>query len=161
MDQAHLHLLITHLPLFGSFLGALVLIYGISKKSEVTNLAAYYVFIISAIGAGIAYFTGEAAEESVEEIAGILKDSIKFHEDFAFYTIICMCFLGFISLLGLILTIKKLPFTNSISYLILVISVLGFFAASRTAYLGGQIRHTTLNKNLNPTIELENHKDDD
>lgn len=161
MDQAHIHLLITHLPLFGSILGALVLFYGISKKSEETKLAAYYLFIISAIGAGIAYFTGEGAEEVVENLPGVIKNSIKAHEDFAFYAILCMSCLGFISLLGLILTIKKLPFTNSISYLILVISLFSFLASARTAYLGGQIRHSEINNTLNPPIELENHKDVD
>ena len=33
MDQTHIHLLITHLPIFGSLLGTLVLGYGIWKKT--------------------------------------------------------------------------------------------------------------------------------
>jgi hypothetical protein len=68
MDPTHLHLLITHLPIFGSILGALVLGYGIFKKSDATVLASYYLFVISSIGAAVAYLTGEEAEESVENI---------------------------------------------------------------------------------------------
>lgn len=61
MNPTHIHLMITHLPIFGSILGALVLAYGIYVKSEQTKSAAYYLFIIAAIGAGIAYATGESA----------------------------------------------------------------------------------------------------
>ncbi|MDX2250509.1 MAG: hypothetical protein SF052_27255 [Bacteroidia bacterium] len=60
MNQAHVHLMITHLPIFGSILGALVLTYGLWTKSHQTKVAAYFLLIISAIGSGIAYLTGEA-----------------------------------------------------------------------------------------------------
>ena len=76
MNQTHIHLLITHLPIFGSILGGLVLAHGLWTKSNQTKIAAYNIFIISAIGAGIAYLTGEAAEETVENIQGIAKDMI-------------------------------------------------------------------------------------
>ena len=65
MSQAHIHLIITHLPIFGALLGTLVLIHGIWSKSIQTKIAAFNLFIISAIGAGIAYATGEGAEEAV------------------------------------------------------------------------------------------------
>ncbi|MFC6876886.1 hypothetical protein ACFQZF_10260 [Flavobacterium myungsuense] len=61
MDQTHIQLLIAHFPIFGSILGGLVLPFGIWTKSNQTKIAAYNLFIISSIGAGIAYFTGEGA----------------------------------------------------------------------------------------------------
>ena len=76
MSQVHLHLLITHLPVFGSILGALVLGYGLWTRSNQTKNAAYFIFIISAIGAGIAYLTGEGAEEAVENIQGVSENII-------------------------------------------------------------------------------------
>ncbi|MGF2413625.1 MAG: hypothetical protein ACQUYJ_14940, partial [Ferruginibacter sp.] len=88
MSQVHLHLLITHLPVFGSILGAFVLGYGLWSKSSSTKMAAYFVFIISGIGAGIAYLTGEGAEEVVEEIQGVSESIIKLHEDAALYALI-------------------------------------------------------------------------
>ena len=39
MSAVHLHLLINHLPIFGSLLGILVLVYGIWVKSEHTKIA--------------------------------------------------------------------------------------------------------------------------
>jgi hypothetical protein len=73
MSDAHIHLVITHLPIFGSILGALVLGYGFLSKSDSTKIASYFLFIISAIGAGIAYITGEGAEEAVENSKELLK----------------------------------------------------------------------------------------
>ena len=97
MDQTHLHLLITHLPIFGSILGALVLVHGLWTKSNQTKIAAFNLFIISSIGAGIAYLTGEGAEESVENLPGVVEATIKQHEEFALFGCIrfngCDCWL--------------------------------------------------------------------
>lgn len=77
MNRTHVHLLIAHLPIFGSILGAIVLTYGLYSKSSDTIIAAYYLFIISGIGAGVAYLTGEAAEETVEKMQVLLKPLLK------------------------------------------------------------------------------------
>ena len=79
MDQTHLHLLITHLPIFGSLLGTLVLGFGMWKKSGTTILASYYVLMLSTFGAGIAYLTGESAEETVENLPQFFNNSLSFH----------------------------------------------------------------------------------
>lgn len=68
MNQTHLHLLINHLPVFGSILGGIVLAYGIFTKTRETITAAYILMIISAASACVAYFTVEAAEDTVEDI---------------------------------------------------------------------------------------------
>ena len=83
MDQTHLHLLITHLPIFGALLGALVLAFGLWKNSSTTITAAYGVLVLAAIGAGVAYLTGEGAAQTVEHLPGVLESRIERHEDFA------------------------------------------------------------------------------
>src|SRR6188508_2523339 len=107
MNQAHIHLLITHLPIFGSMLGLFVLLFGLWTRSDQTKMAAYYIFIICALGAGVAYLTGEAAEETVENIQGISKDMIEQHEDFAAFALISLLILGAASIAGLFMTVKK------------------------------------------------------
>lgn len=145
MDQTHIHLLITHLPIFGSLLGGLVLIHGIGVKSNQTIIAAYYIFVLSAIGAGIAYYTGEAAEESVEKIHGVLEKTIQTHEEFAFYALISLIILGVSSIVGLVFTWRNSPMIKSIAMVILFITILSFGLVARTGYLGGFIRHTEIN----------------
>jgi len=163
MDQAHLHLLITHLPIFGSILGALVLGYGIWSKSNQTKIAAYGLFIISAIGTGIAYLTGEGAEEAVEEIPGVVESLIKQHEDFAMFALVGLIVLGASSLLALYVTIKNSIYAKTIALITFFISIVSFVLVARTGYLGGQIRHTEISSTAvqNNNGQKGGEKDDD
>jgi hypothetical protein len=139
----------------------LVLSYGLLTKSNQTKIAAYAVFIISSFGAGIAYFTGEGAEESVENIQGVIESTIKQHEDFAMFALISLIILGIASALGMYLTFKKSQFLSTMAFVILFISIISFGLVGRTGFLGGKIRHTEINSttNFNSTqneIEVDN-----
>ena len=160
MNQTHIHLLITHLPIFGSILGGLVLAHGLWTKSNQTKIAAYNLFVISAIGAGIAYLTGEAAEETVENIQGIVEATINQHEEFALFALISLIILGLTSIICLFITLKNLAMTRTVAFIILFISLISFGLVARTGYLGGQIRHTEIASatNLSP---VQNEKDGD
>jgi len=158
MNATHLHLLITHLPIFGSILGGLVLAHGIWTSSKQTKIAAYNLFIISSIGAVVAYLTGESAEESVENLQGVLESNIKAHEDFALYALVGLIALGFSAIVGLIATIRQSVYTRTVSFMILILSLSSFILVARTGYLGGQIRHTELNTT---NIEISTNKDSD
>lgn len=162
MNQTHIHLLITHLPIFGSILGGLVLAHGLWSRSNQTKIAAYNLLIISSIGAGIAYLTGEGAEESVENLPGVVEATIEQHEEFALFALISLIVLGFVSILGLFLTLRKSPLTGITAISILFISLISFGMAARTGYMGGQIRHTELNS-IPPVQEhgIENQEDND
>ncbi len=144
MSQVHLHLLITHLPVFGSILGALVLGYGLWVKSNQTKNAAYIILIISAIGAAIAYFTGEGAEEAVENIQGVSENMIKLHEDAAMYALISLIASGVLSVAALVVSRFKTSWIKPAAVMILVFSLVSFGLVARTGYLGGQIRHTEI-----------------
>jgi uncharacterized membrane protein len=142
MNQAHIHLLVTHLPIFGSILGAFVLAYGLWAKSNETKIAAYGLFVISAIGAGISYLTGEGAEEVVEDIQGVAQTAIEQHEASALFALVSLIVLGVASLAGLFLALRKSSLTRTVAPIILLISLISFGFVARTGYLGGQIRHT-------------------
>jgi uncharacterized membrane protein len=161
MNQTHIHLLITHLPIFGSILGGLVLAHGIYSKSNQTNIAAYNLLIISSIGALIAYFTGEGAEETVEKIQGISKSTIEQHSDFAMYALVSLSILGVASIIGLYISIKKSLFSTKIAVLTLIISLISFGLIARTGYLGGQIRHTETNSTSPTQIQNSQTEKDD
>ena len=148
MSQAHLHLLITHLPIFGSLIGTLVLGYGLWTRSKQTKNSAYFIFIISAIGAGIAYLTGEGAEEAVEDIQGVTENLIKVHEDAALYALISLIVLGIFSLIALFVNRYKTSWIKSTSFIILIVSLISFGLVARTGYLGGQIRHTEISSGV-------------
>ena len=144
MNQTHIHLIITHLPIFGSIFGGLVLAYGLLTKTKQTLIDGYILLIISALGAGIAYLTGEEAEETVEKIPGIIKNLIGQHEDSALIALISLILLGLSSIFGIYLVLKQSVSSFKMAFITLVISVISFGVVSYTGYLGGKIRHTEI-----------------
>ena len=160
MNPTHIHLVITHLPIFGSILGAVVLGYGLSTKSHQTNIAAYLVLVISALGAGIAYLTGESAEETVENISGISENTINAHEEFALFALISMIALGLAALLAFWVTLRRSALAGYFGGLVLLISLVSFGLLAWTGYLGGQIRHTEISSGAAaPAGQKENDVD--
>jgi uncharacterized membrane protein len=141
MNPTHIHLLITHLPIFACMLGALVLAYAVARKSDVTKIAAYLIFIIAAIGGTVAYLTGESAEESVEHMTGVSHERIEEHEDAGSFAFGALLVTGLVSLAGLYVTARKSSSQNLMSLIVLGVSIITFVIAARTGYLGGQIRH--------------------
>lgn len=144
MNNTHLHLMVTHLPIFGTIAGFLILVYGMNTGSYQTKMAAYTVLVAAAIGGIIAFSTGEAAEETVENIQGIGKRMIEEHEEFANLTLISIILLGAASLAGAFLTWRKWKSAKVILIIVLIVSLISFGMTSWTGYLGGQIRHTEI-----------------
>lgn len=146
MNQAHLHLWLNHLPVIGSVFGLLILIGGIALKIPVVRQTALAVLIFSALCAIPAYFTGEGAEEVVENLPGVADSFIETHEDFASVYVWLMASLGIISSLTLFLDYKK---TKSASFAYLLALMLGVVSVGASAWLGvtgGEIRHTEIRK---------------
>ena len=146
MNPTHLHLLITHLPIYGSILGTIVLVIGLVTDSRETKLAAYILLLISSIAGFIAYSTGEPAEDTVEKIAGISKNSIEDHEEFASVSLVFLVVMAIISFIGLFVGRMSQKFRKSVSILLLIVSLATIFIVSWTGYLGGKIRHTEVGK---------------
>jgi uncharacterized membrane protein len=161
MNQTHIHLLITHLPIIGAMLGALVLKHGIWRKSNSTLIAAYNVLILSAIGAGIAYITGEGAEEAVEHLQGISEHVIEAHAESAVLSIIALAIVGALAILGIYLTQANSRFTRRVALYTLAASLVAFALVARTGYLGGQIRHADEIGSKTSPVKETNVKDND
>lgn len=144
MDATHVHLTITHLPVFGIFLGFLALLYGLIRKESQVKLVALSIIIIATVGALIAFNTGESAEETVEHIAGVTHEAIEEHEEAAERAMIFFYGLGLLSVIALFLESRKKTYANRLSLLVLCLAALVFYFVAQTAGLGGKIRHTEI-----------------
>jgi uncharacterized membrane protein len=144
MNPTHIHLLINHLPVFGALSGLIALIYALWSKSNQTKVASYLIFIVAAAGGAIAYLTGEDAEESVEDLAGVSKNIIEMHEDAAFFALIAFIIVGIASLAGIYISKNKPSWSKATGYIVLILSLWAFSVVARTAYIGGQIRHSEI-----------------
>lgn len=144
MNPTHIHLVISHLPIFGTVLGAVVLAYAIFAKSKSTQIAAYILFIISSLGAGIAYLTGEEAEETVEGLPGVAESAIEQHEEFALFALVSLIVLGVAAIVSIIIASRKKEASGGLGRAMLALSFISFGMVARTGFLGGQIRHTEI-----------------
>jgi uncharacterized membrane protein len=144
MNQVHLHLLLNHLPIFGSVLGGIVLAYGLWTKSNHTKIAAYILLLISSLGGIITYLSGEGAEEAIEKIQGISKNALEQHEEFAVVGLVAIIVLGVVALIGLYVTSKELKFEKMFSGSALFLTLISFGIFIRLGDLGGEIRHTEI-----------------
>lgn len=139
MNEAHLHLMLTHLPVVGTLIGLLILSYALLAKRAEAVVIALGVFVFSGLSALAVYFTGEAAEEAIEGRAGLAEALIEPHEEAALFALIAAGALGLFSLLGLLLTRRGVPAWIARAALVLALLASGLLAW--TSNLGGQISH--------------------
>lgn len=143
MNASQIHLALTHVPVILSFIGLAILIIAFIRKNDILTKTSYYIFLVAGLLALPVYFTGEGAEETVEELPGISEALISRHELFAniSLTIILVC--ATLSLAGLLLS-KYLSATKLIRYVVLAFALGSAFTMAQTAHYGGQIRHSEI-----------------
>lgn len=142
MDATRIHLFITHLPVFGLFLGICALLFGVIRNDKWVRITALGIIIVAITGGLIAFQTGEPAEETVENIAGISHDSIEAHEEAGEISNVFFIGLGLLSIAAVYFEMKNKSFSKQVLIAVLALSLITFYFVARTATLGGKIRHT-------------------
>ncbi len=155
MNDAHLHLLFNHLPIIIPIVGLLVLFVNIIIRSEIVQRVGYLILILGAIATVPAFFTGEGAEEIVENIDGITHDIIHEHEEVAETFAILSYILGALSLVGLWANLKRKSFSLWLGYAIFAYGFVVLVFAQQTGVTGGEIRHTEIRKGAVISKEIE------
>ena len=136
MNAAAIHLALNHFPPILDLAGLIVLVIGITWKSQVTVRAGLIVLILAALIAIPVFLTGEPAEEIVEGMEGVNDVAIHPHEDAGKWAFWVLCAQGAIALVALVK-----PNLRWALIVTLVLTVMATIAAFRTAYLGGKIHH--------------------
>jgi glucan phosphoethanolaminetransferase (alkaline phosphatase superfamily) len=160
MNDAHFHLVATHLPIVGVLIGFLVLLSGYIIKNPQVKITALAIFIFSALTAIAAFYTGEGAEDLVENLPGISETLIHNHEEVAELFFTMMLVLGGASLLTLFFELKKLPFVKYGFVLVLLISIGCIVISKNVGTSGGEISHLEI-RNDNNVIQLNSNHDSD
>ncbi|MHB1147272.1 MAG: hypothetical protein ACYC01_06695 [Lutibacter sp.] len=162
MNEAYFHLVVNHLPIVGVLIGLLVLVTGFTLKKPEVKVTALGIFVFSALVSIAAFYTGEGAEEIVEKVPGISETLINQHEESAelFFTVILI--LGGISLITMLLEIKKYKFAKFGFILVILGSLAVGVLAKNVGTTGGEIRHTEIRNESNLIqIQTEDGNDDD
>jgi uncharacterized membrane protein len=163
MNQTYVHLLLNHIPIIGNMVGLSIILYGIISKSKVAVNIASTLFIVCALITIPVFLTGEPAEETVENIAGVSETAIEPHEEAAEIALWLMQALGVLSIITLFMNWKESPLARRLALATFIISLLSFSFIAYAGKLGGEIRHTEITGSGQSThgVESDDEEQDD
>ncbi len=158
MNTAHLHLLLNHIPILGAFFGTVLLLVGLVRKNNTILTVSLWTFLIVALATSGAFFTGEGAEEIVENTVGVNESVIEAHEEASAVAFYAMILLGVISALLLLINRKKdIIFKSSLGVLLVAVLVNGLMF--RSGWLGGKIKHDEIRGTVSAAAATGNNTD--
>jgi uncharacterized membrane protein len=137
-------MVLNHFPIIGTIFGLGILISGLVLKNNTAINIAYILFVVSALFGFASMYTGDGAEEMVEDFPSIGKQIIHEHEEMAEKFAILLYALGAISIGGLVMNIKNHAKAKLVSYVVLIVAVVGVVLAKEVGTTGGEIRHTEI-----------------
>jgi hypothetical protein len=141
-DPAYWHVLLNHLPIFGTALGALALGVALALRSRPAQITALAVVLAGSAGAWPVYVTGERAYKPIRGLADDTGgDWLDEHMDRAEKTIPVFYTLAAVALAGIVLPAKWPRTGVPLAGASLALSLVCLVLAGYVAEAGGRIRH--------------------
>jgi hypothetical protein len=157
----YIHVVLNHLPIFGTILAALALAISLILRSRAAQITALILAVIAGASAYPVFVTGQRAYKTIRnqsDDAG--ADWLDEHMDRAEKTIGAFYFLAALALAGPLLPIKWPKSAFPLAVLTLVAAILCSGLAVYIAQPGGRIRHPEFRPNETPIPASEtDHKD--
>ena len=161
MDLVHLHLLLNHFPIVGTFLTLGLLLVGILKKNHSLITTSAYLMLVLALLTIPAFYTGEPAEEVIEHLPGISHNFIHQHEESAELAFLVMLLSGAVALGYILLQRLEAPIAKYIPMVLLAATVLTAIFMARAGNEGGKIRHSELQTSQQTNGMLDSEEAED
>ena len=141
MNWPHAHLLINHVPLFAVLAGLALFFTGAWRQGSELKTAGLWFWVIACIAAGVAFVTGDAAGDAVSKFPGISTLAIGPHEEAAEPALIVSVALALLSAVLLLFRPRLGAAKIWIERGAWILALAALLLMSRTANLGGRIRH--------------------
>jgi uncharacterized membrane protein len=154
MNDAHLHMVVNHFPIIGTFFGIGILIAGMFLKNDSVKNTAYILFVIASIFGALSMATGEGAEEMVEDFPNIGKAIIHEHEELAEKFALVLYVTGVFALISLGAAVKKFRMAKIFSFITLILALISGVLSIKVGTSGGEIRHTEIRENSAASVPL-------
>ncbi len=153
LSATHLHLMLNHVPVLGTIFVAIVLGWGLIRRSrEITSLGLAFTVLLSLATIPV-YLTGEPTQHAQKNAAWYDRDRVNEHEEKAETGLIAVLVTGAIGLAALWLRRGGRPGNGVVNGVVLlgVVASAGLFALA--ALEGGQIHHEELRPGVTTTPE--------
>ena len=154
MNQAHIHLIVNHVPIVGSLFAMVLLAAGLLRENDTLTRAG----LVAVLAAGLlclpAQLTGEGAAHIVQDLPRVSRALIQAHEAAAELSFWALESAAALALFGLLLLKNASPRARLLAWLTLVVVALSFGLLARAGNLGGQILHTEIRDGFGTPDEL-------
>jgi hypothetical protein len=145
MDINYLHIFLSHIPFIATTVVLVLLIIGISVKSEVFVRVCLWILVITGVVVFIIYFTGEPAADTLKSLYPDFDEKfIEAHESISLVAFVMLMVSAVYSLLGLIVYRESKDTTLLFKYVLLIIVFISVLFSVWSTYKGLQIRHPEL-----------------
>jgi hypothetical protein len=171
MNSVQMHLALTHVPVILSMVGLFMLAAAHFIKNSTVTKTSYILILIAGVAAIPVFFTGEGAEETIENLPGVSEAIIERHEGVAKLAMFSIAAAGLTAIPALF-SFKWRGAARFFKVVVLLFAITSGLLMFQTAHLGGQIRHSEIRisgegLNNESGVEHENNtvkqeeKDDD
>ena len=157
----YIHVVLNHLPIYGSILGALALAISLILRSRAAQVTALILTLIAGVSSYPVFVTGQRAYKTIRSTSDDAgSDWLDEHMERAEKTIGAFYFLAVLAIASLIVPIKWQKSAVPLASLTLAAAILCSGIAVYIAQAGGRVRHTEFRPSETPTPASEtNHHD--
>jgi len=156
----YLHVMLNHLPIYGTMLAALALAISLILRSRAAQITALILTLIAGASAYPVFVTGQRAYKTIRGMADDAgADVLDEHMDRAEKTIGVFYFLAALAITGLLVPIKWPKSAVPLEALTLVVAILCSGIVVYIAQPGGRVRHPEFRPSETPTpvSETDHH----
>lgn len=139
----YVHTLINHFPIVLSAMGTIAALFALIRKKRGIWLYTMATMTIAGLAVGPVYLTGDEADEALHDPWFIQPGAIDAHNAAANWALALLLIAGAICAYSWwrALRYRDEPIPRFIRAAVVISTLLGFAAVTRTAYLGGKIIH--------------------
>ena len=154
----YIHVVLNHLPIYGTMLGALALAVSLLLRSRSAQIIDLLLTLIGGASSYPVFVTGQRAYKSIRSVSDDAgADWLDEHMDRAEKTIGAFYLLALLALAGLLVPIKWPKSGTPLVALTLVVAILCSGIAIYIAQAGGRVRHPEFRPSESPTPSPESH----
>jgi uncharacterized membrane protein HdeD (DUF308 family) len=152
----YIHVMLNHLPIYGTILGALALAISLVLRSRAAQITALIITLVAAASAYPVLVTGQRAYKAIRSMADDTgAEALDEHMDRAEKTIGVFYFLAALALAGLIVPIKWPKTSFPLAAVTLAVALICSGLAVYIAQAGGRVRHAEFRPRESPTPSPE------
>jgi hypothetical protein len=141
---------VNHIPVFGTIFAALLIAWGLVRKSEEVLRVGLIAMVVVAILTWGVMLSGDPAIHFIRGMAGIERSRVHEHEEAGDWATWIGSVAAVLALLTLLLMRRRRTAARTLSVVTMLAALVAFAAAARAATLGGEIRHPEIRAGFVP-----------